>query len=130
MTALLNPAQLKWKDKVAKSLSLPTPWPKQVYEEYSREIQQRRAQLRTDRRPEEEMNALFREELAHTTELFSKAPHQHTVGAFEGANYEASGYYRPEMQCLMFDRSNTFCSVCQDAISSIIDLYTRTAVKK
>ena len=130
VTALLNPAQLKWKDKVAKSLSLPTPWPKQVYEEYSREIQQRRAQLRTDRRPEEEMNALFREELAHTTELFSKAPHQHTVGAFEGANYEASGYYRPEMQCLMFDRSNTFCNVCQDAISSIIDLYTQAANNK
>ena len=130
VTALLNPAKLKWKDKVAKSLPLPTPWPKQAYEEYSRDIQKQRAQLRTDKRPEEEMNALFREELVHTTELFSKAPHQHTVGAFEGANYEATGYYRPELQCTMFDRSNTFCAVCQDAISSIIDLYTRSAVNK
>jgi hypothetical protein len=27
------------------------------------------------------------------------------------------------MQCIMFDRSGAFCSVCQDAISDIIHLY-------
>jgi hypothetical protein len=69
------------------------------------------------------MNALFREDLAHTNELFSKAPYRDAVGAFEGANYEASGYYRSQMQCIMFDRSETFCNVCQDGISAIIDLY-------
>ena len=130
VTALHDPTKLKWKNKVDKTMALPTPWPKQVYEEYSLRIQKRRAELRAANRPEAEMNALFREELAHTSELFSKAAHQHTVGAFEGANYEANGYYRPEMQCLMFDRSSTFCAVCQDAISSIIDLYTKPAVSK
>jgi hypothetical protein len=49
------------------------------------------------------------------------------VGAFEGANYEASGYYRPAMQCIMFDRSEQFCPVCRDGISEIIDLYARPA---
>jgi hypothetical protein len=71
------------------------------------------------------MSALFREDLARTNALFSKAPQRHATGAFEGANYEASGYYRPAMQCIMFDRSDKFCPVCQDGISDIIDLYAR-----
>ena len=57
--------------------------------------------------------------------LLSKEPNYRVVGAFEGANYEASGYYRPRMQCLMFDRSDAFCDVCRRAIGTIIDLYSR-----
>ena len=83
--------------------------------------------LRAANRPEKEMSALFSEDLKHNGELFSKALHQHAVGAFEGANYEAKGYYRSEMQCIMFDRSGNFCQVCQDGISSIIDLYSKPA---
>jgi hypothetical protein len=130
VTALRDPAQLKWKGKVKKSTALPTAWPKQAYEEYSRDVQKRRAALRAAKRPEAEMNALFREEIAHTSAMFSKADHQHVLGAFEGANYEAKGYYRPEMQCLMFDRSSKFCAVCQDAISATIDLYSKPAISK
>ena len=76
------------------------------------------------------MSALFRKDLAQTNALFSRDPHLHQVGAFEGANYEATGYYRPEMQCIMFDRSERFCAVCADAISTIIDLYARPAGKR
>lgn len=130
VTALRDPAQLKWKSKVNKSTSLPTLWPKQAYEEYARDVQKRRAALRAAKRPEAEMNALFREEITYTSKLFSKSAQQHVVGAFEGANYEAKGYYRPEMQCLMFDRSDRFCSVCQDAISATIDLYSKPAISK
>ena len=50
------------------------------------------------------------------------------AGAFEGANYEATGYYRPQIQCLMFTRSEAFCHVCADAVSTIIDLYSAPAV--
>ena len=106
---------------------LPTPWPKEAYDSHAREYQQQRAALRAANRPESEMSALFKADLAYTQQLFSKAPQRHAVGAFEGANYESSGYYRPEMQCIMFDRSETFCSVCQDGISTIIDLYSRPA---
>jgi len=70
------------------------------------------------------MNALFREELKRENALFSPDPNRHTVGAFEGANYEATGYYRPAMQCIMFNRSDAFCSVCQAAITRIIDMYS------
>jgi hypothetical protein len=127
VTALRDPARLKWKRHVHAGTPLPTPWPKAEYEEYSRAYQKRRAALRAADRPESEMSALFREDLAHSNALFSKAQYRGAIGAFEGANYEASGYYRPAMQCIMFDRSEQFCPVCQDGISEIIDLYARPA---
>ena len=127
VTALRDPANLKWKRHVKAGTPLPTPWPKAEYEEASRAYQKKRAALRAANRPESEMNALFREDLARSNALFDKQPHRHAIGAFEGANYEASGYYRPAMQCLMFDRSESFCPVCQDGISEIIDLYAGPA---
>jgi hypothetical protein len=126
-TALRDPGKLKWKQHVKAGTPLPTPWPKAEYEAWSRDYQKRRAALRAANRPESEMSALFREDLVHTKELFSRAQYRNAIGAFEGANYEASGYYRPAMQCIMFDRSEQFCPVCQDGISEIIDLYARPA---
>jgi hypothetical protein len=130
VTALRDPDHLKWKKYAQAGTPLPTPWPKAEYEAYSREYQKRRAALRAANRPESEMNALFREDLAHTRELFAKAQYRNAIGAFEGANYEASGYYRPAMQCIMFDRSEQFCQVCRDGISDIIDLYARPGASK
>ena len=124
VTSLRDPARLKWKQHVKAGTPLPTAWPKAEYEEHSRAYQKRRAVLRAAKRPESEMSALFREDLEFTRKLFSTAPHRHSVGAFEGANYEANGYYRSEMQCLMFDRSERFCKVCNDGVSEIIDLYS------
>ena len=128
-TALRDPAKLKWKKFVKDGTPLPTPWPKEAYETASRAYQKERAALRAANRPESEMSALFHRDLEQSNALFSRDPHRHTVGAFEGANYEATGYYRPEMQCLMFDRSDKFCSVCADAVTTIIDLYSRPAIK-
>jgi len=127
VTALRDPASLKWKQHVTAGTPLPTPWPKKEYENASRDYQKKRAELREKNRPESDMNALFREDLAQTKALFAKQPHRHAIGAFEGANYEASGYYRPAMQCIMFDRSEQFCPVCQDGIVDIIDLYAGKA---
>lgn len=127
VTALRDPAALKWKQHVTANTPLPTPWPKKEYEEASRAYQKKRAALRENKRPESEMDALFREDLARTKTLFEKQPHRHAIGAFEGANYEASGYYRPAMQCIMFDRSEHFCPVCRDGIVDIIDLYAGPA---
>jgi hypothetical protein len=125
VTALKNPDQLKWKKLVDAKTSLPTSWPKEEYETASRAYQKIRSELRKANRPESEMNALFHKDLLETNKLFSKAPHRHKIGAFEGANYEAKGYYRSEMQCLMFDRSDRFCQVCQEGITTIIDLYVK-----
>lgn len=127
VTALRDPASLKWRRHVQAGTPLPTPWPKAAYEEASRAFQKRRAALRAENRPESEMSALFREDLEANGALFAGQPHRHAIGAFEGANYEASGYYRPAMQCLMFDRSERFCPVCQDGITDIIDLHAGPA---
>jgi hypothetical protein len=62
VTALLDPSNLKWKDLVSADTPLPTPWEKQAYETYSREIQRRRREIRAANRPEREMEALFTEQ--------------------------------------------------------------------
>ena len=125
-TALLDPDKLKWRDLVTPGTPIPTPWHKEAFEAYSREIQKRRAQLRKDRRPESEMEALFHEELKHEQSAFAKEKYFGHVGAFEGAIYEQRGYYRPEVDCIMFTRSNHFCAVCRRAIERIIKMYART----
>jgi hypothetical protein len=126
VTALLDPPNVKWKDLVTPGTMLPTAWPKEEFEKYSNGIQQRRRQIRAANRPESEMDALFREEQAHETALLNEGPHAHRVGAFEGANYEAHGFYRPQADCIMFTRDNVpFCAVCRRAIEQIIDLYSR-----
>jgi hypothetical protein len=125
VTALLDPARLKWRDLVAKDTPVPTPWEKENFEAYSRDIQQRRRQIRSERKPEEEMEALFREELRHEQQMFGREKYARRVGAFEGANYEARGFYRPEVDCIMFSRTDHFCAVCRRAIERVIDLYAR-----
>jgi hypothetical protein len=124
VTALLEPAELKWKHLVTPNTPLPTPWPKEAFEEHSIAVQKRRAEMRAASVSEEEMNALFRYTKEFTEELFSKSQYKDAIGAFEGANYEAEGYYRSEQNCLMFTRSESFCQVCAAAIEEVIDEYT------
>jgi len=126
VTALLDPAAMKWKDLVTPGTPIPTPWPKTEFEDYTRAIQARRREIRAANRPEAEMNALFREEMARDTALLNSGAHAHRVGAFEGANYEARGYYRPQSDCIMFTRDEVgFCAVCRRAIETIVDLYSK-----
>jgi hypothetical protein len=124
ITALLDPSTLKWRDLVLDDIPLPTPWNKEAFESYSRGIQQRRAQLRKEKRPESEMEALFREELEYEGVMFAREKYSGRVGAFEGANYEAKGYYRPEIDCIMFTRTSRFCAVCRRAIERVIAMYS------
>jgi len=119
-----DPQAVKWKDLVERGTPLPTPWPKEEFEALQKDIQARRRKIRAERRPEEEMEALFREEREKTTRLLGSSPHAHSVGAFEGAMYEAKGYYRPQVDCIMFTRDEVgFCAVCRRAIGRIIDMY-------
>src|ERR1043166_7449009 len=128
VTALLDVSTLKWRNLVsafADVTPIPTPWNKEAFETYSRQIQERRVQLRKDNRPEEEMEALFKEELQHEQKMFAAEKYYGHVGAFEGAMYEARGYYRPEVDCIMFSRTDHFCKVCRAAIERIIKMYSR-----
>jgi hypothetical protein len=124
VTALLQKDTLKWRHLLDRSTPVPTPWPKAEFETFQREVQARRKQIRADRRPEAEMDALFREEQARATRLFARERYRGTVGAFQGANYDAQAYYRPQLDCIMFTRDEVpFCRVCEAALERVIDSY-------
>jgi len=126
ITALHDPAQLKWRDLVSAGTPLPTPWNKDEFEKHTAAIQQRRRDIRARNAAESEMDALFREQQAWDTKFLSSMTYSRRVGAFEGAGYEARGLYRPEADCIMFTRDPVgFCRVCRRAIERIVDFYSR-----
>jgi hypothetical protein len=124
VTALHDPARLKWAGLATEDTPLPTPWSKEEYERLSRGIQQRRRELRAQGAPEEQLEELFREERALFTRMLGAETFAGRVGAFEGAMYRAQGLYRPGVDCIMFTRDEVgFCPVCRSAIERVIDLY-------
>jgi hypothetical protein len=124
VTALLDPTKLKWKDLVAPGTPVPTSWRKDDFEALEREIQEQRRGLRAQNRPESAMDILFKEERAKEGALLAHDKYSDRVGAFEGADYEAHGYYRPQENCIMFTRFDAFCAVCRRAIERIIAMYS------
>jgi hypothetical protein len=119
-----DPHAAKWRDLVTPGTPLPTPWPKDPFTRRANDYQERRRRIRADDRPEAEMDALFLAQQKEETELLGKARYASAVGAFEGANYEASGAYRAQLDCVMFTRDPVpFCAVCQRALGKAIDLY-------
>ena len=126
VTALLDPTNLKWKHLVEPGTPLPTPWEKEGFEARAREIQTERRKIRAENRPESEMDALFTRQRDEEEKRLGAETHAHKVGAFEGANYEAKGYYRPAADCIMFTRDRVpFCPVCRHGIDRVIDLYAK-----
>jgi hypothetical protein len=125
VTALHDPAALKWKDLVEPGTPLPTPWDKETYEQRSAATQAERRRLRAAAAPEPALDALFATQLAWETKALASMAYSGKVGAFEGASYEPKGLYRPETDCIMFSRDDVgFCRVCRRAIERIIDLHT------
>ncbi len=125
VTASADAAALKWRDLRTPGVPVPTPWPKEEFEALSKDFQARRARIRADNRPEAEMLQLFREEMEAETKLLSAAQHAGKVGLFQGANYDARAFYRPEIDCIMFTRNKVpFCRVCQRALAAVIDRHT------
>jgi hypothetical protein len=118
----LDPKASKWADLVAAGTPLPTPWPKEPFTVRAREIQALRKAIRARNGPEREMDALFSRQQGEETALLM--PVNGSVGAFEGANYEATGSYRPQADCIMFSRDPVpFCAVCRRGLDRVIDLY-------
>jgi hypothetical protein len=127
-TAVSELSKLKWKGLVTPGTPVPTPWKKEQFETRDRELQTLRRQIRAEKRPETEMDALFKQTKVEMSALLDSDTYSGKVGAFEGANYESTGYYRPEEDCVMFSRNDVpFCGVCQHALSQLIDLYSKDA---
>lgn len=126
LTALHNPAMLKWRDLVSAGTPLPTPWNRGEFEKHTAESQKARADRRAKGAPEADIETLMRSEEGWQTTFLASLPYSGQVGAFEGAGYEAKGLYRPSPDCVMFTRDRVgFCKVCARAIARIIDLYAR-----
>ena len=123
VTALLDPENLKWRDLVQAGIPVPTPWDQEEFDRFERQIQRQRKEMRAAGRPEADMDALFRKQREKEDALLGAQKYSGKVGAFEGANYAAKGYYRPELDCIMFTRYNKFCAVCRRAIERVIEMY-------
>jgi hypothetical protein len=108
LTAMHDPATLKWGDLVQPGTPLPTPWDRDGLEAKRREL--------GDSQSDQE---------GWDSALLRAMPYAGKVGAFEGAGYETRGLYRPEIDCIMFTRTSAFCRVCQRAINRMIDTYVR-----
>jgi len=126
VTALLDPAKLKWRDLVAADTPLPTPWEQARFDAVDLDYQRRRQELLAQKVDEERMEALFREVKSATSPLLAGERFAGKVGAFEGASYQAKGLYRPAADCIMFTRNpSSFCPVCERALERTIDTFSR-----
>jgi IgA Peptidase M64 len=124
VTALLDPKHPKWGDLVAAGTPIPTPWNQEAYDKTVLGYEKIRRELREKNAPEEQMEALFQEVREKTTPLLRAEKFFGKVGAFQGADYEAKGLYRPELDCIMFSRNpKSFCAVCSRAIERMIRMY-------
>jgi hypothetical protein len=138
ITALLDPADLKWKQWVKEGTEVPTPWEKQAFDSMDTAWQKQRAEmndriarLKKDGAPASEIRAAEqkyarrdREHSEHVDAYLQKSRFLGKVGAFEGAGYAAQGLYRPMLDCIMFTKgSKPFCTVCEAAVLRVIQHY-------
>jgi hypothetical protein len=126
VTALLDPAKLKWKDLVAQGTPLPTPWDQRAYDEADLAYQAKRKALIDAQASEDQNEALMREVKVTSSAFLTAQSNYGKVGAFEGGAYMAKGLYRSELDCIMFTRNPTsFCRVCERAVDRTIDRFAR-----
>jgi len=124
--ATADPKNPKWKASISPGTPLPTPWKKADFEKASHEFQKERRQIRAEGRPESEMEALMTREMKLESKLLGDDAWSGKVGTFEGAAYEATGYYRAQEDCIMFSRDPVpFCAACKAAIEKVIRMYSR-----
>ena len=135
VTALLDPATLKWKDLIATGTPLPTPWPKASYDGsdgiYQKERESLSARIAAASRAGHDAEPLKAEaeklSLSHSQRMdaaLTQGPFAGKVGAFEGAGYVSTGLYRPSLDCIMFSKgTKPYCPVCTRAIVRVIDYY-------
>ena len=141
ITALLDPANVKWKDLLSPGIGIPTEYGKDRMEALQAERRAvREAQAKeteeAKRRgaPEKELKRIVEKAKAADAALAARmeavrkeyAALDDKVGVFEGAGYASKGLYRPQVYCIMIGNpKNEFCRVCQRAIGRMIDFYSR-----
>lgn len=125
VTALFDKQNLKWKDLVDNDTPIPTPWEKKAFDTFGYSIQKERDSIRANHLPETVMEDLFIRQMNKENQFFVTEKYKDKVGAFEGANYNQTGLYRPQLDCIMYTRHNVFCKVCQRSILNVIQQYSK-----
>jgi hypothetical protein len=137
ITALLDPAHVKWADLLSPGVGVPTEYGKDRLEALQAKKREGRTALRQTLEAARKRNAspgvlqaLEVKARAAETKLDAgiaaiRAEYkslEDKVGVFEGAGYASKGLYRPMISCLMIDSPRIeFCKVCQAAIARMID---------
>ena len=131
ITALLDPANPKWKGLLSPGVGVPTLWEKAEYDEMDNAYQKVRTEVnasiarmkREGADPaevalaEEKSERLSREHAGKVDAFLRASRFWGRVGVFEGAGYAAQGLYRSELDCLMFTKgAKPFCKVCEAAV--------------
>jgi hypothetical protein len=140
ITALLDPANVKWKDLLAPGIGVPTEYGKEAIEALQAERQKNRQAQAKDIADAKKRGASAKD-IKRSEEKFRKADAvlaakieevrkryaelEDKVGVFEGAGYASKGLYRPMVYCIMISSpKGEFCRVCQRAIVRMIDFYS------
>jgi len=138
ITALLDPAHLKWKALLSEGVAVPTPWLKAEYDSVNFAWQKLRIKLnlQTEKlkkkhaaveeiRRSEEIYALENKKASDQLDaIIARDPNHNKVGVFEGAGYSATGLYRSMADCMMFSTGmKPFCAACLQRINQVIDHY-------
>jgi hypothetical protein len=139
ITALLDPANLKWRAFVTPGTAVPTPWEKSefdakdmAYQKVRQEINERIATLKRSGAPkadvaklEEESERRSREQAQWVDRFLAASKFAGQIGAFEGAGYAARGLFRPAVDCIMFTKgAKPYCKICEAALRRRIDFTT------
>jgi hypothetical protein len=143
ITALLDPAHVKWQDLLTPGIRIPTDWGKDKLEALGAERLKNRqalkdevdrakaggsdeAEIRKIRAAFEARDENLNRKIGEVRKAYANLEGQ--VGVFEGAGYAAKGLYRPMVYCLMgYDPKGEFCLVCRRAISRMIDYYSASS---
>ncbi len=141
ITALLDPAHVKWQDLLSPGIGVPTEYGKDRTEALQAELREARAarakaveaakkrgakaaELKKIEDQAGAAEAALRARIEAVRQEFASLVDR--VGVFEGAGYAAKGLYRSQIFCIMIGNpKNEFCAVCQRAIARMIDFFSK-----
>ena len=120
LTALLNPAELKWKALVSPGLPIPTPWGQETYDSLTT---LRDSLYRSGNKSKD----LLKTVNDRIQRFFMDHPLRGKIGAYEGGGYVPKGLYRPTVNSLMNqfnEQEKTMYGVNEQAVTRVIQFYT------
>ncbi len=139
ITALLDPANVKWKALLSPGIKIPTEYGKDAVEALQTERKARRAAAEDEiaRAKEKAADAAAVKSIQEKADQADKAAEAaideihkkyadlaDKVGVFEGAGYSVKGLYRSQMYCIMISNPKMeFCAACRQALAAKIDYY-------